>query len=593
MTDVPRADGDGGDRSADSDRPGDEPEELPAADDPYWDEIAGQVTSLLHELRAGHRRERLRGAAYAGYVAVLLAMVYVAPYLGVAVTSPARGTGSAGAAAVPLAAATVVLLLLVAAVRDAAWRGPALLDLAAASWLLPAPIARGRLLRPRLRLVMVSGAALGGLAGAVVGVLLRLLTGGSVAGCAVGGAATGLFAGLLATAAAGLAEGASGWAQRWLDAAGAWLWLVPAVPAVVVTAWAVDPAGAGGSLGRAIAPLVLWSGPWGWAAQPLAAAVATGGPGVAGWPVASVAALVIGVVAAWWADRRIDRVPARTLRARAVTVSAVSASVWTLQPRRARALIRGAQGWAPRACWRLPVPRQRWLILPWRDATALLRASSRLLWGLLWLVAAVVLVRAGAAHPVGTGPQLGTTLAQHLALSVPGLVALYVAAAQLVEPARLDADDPRAARGLPLEPSTLARWHLVVPGAVLLGGLAVIGLGLAAAGSAGLIAAGPGAVAGLPAGITECALAVPALLGAALVSAYRGDVPVGVLVGASTPMGDSGPSQLLLWYLRGPLVALGLLAPVAVGRGIWLDAIVAASAMVSWSGSRARALFGG
>ncbi|NJP69031.1 hypothetical protein HCJ92_22790, partial [Streptomyces sp. ventii] len=95
----------------------------------------------------------------------------------------------------------------------------------------------------------------------------------------------------------------------------------------------------------------------------------------------------------------------------------------------------------------------------------------------------------------------------------------------------------------------LAVAHAVVPVA----GLALL---LAAGGGATVLLGGPaGAVGAL-------LLSVPALVGAAVVSAYRGVVPPHLMIGSSTPAGDTGPFGALLWQVRGPLV--GLLAVVAV-----------------------------
>jgi hypothetical protein len=565
-------------------------EALPEAGDPYWEQLTAQTLELLRRLQTAHRRQRLRGLAYAGYVTVLLAAVYVVPYVGVALSTaePAAAPAGAAAAPVPLAVVAVVLLVVVAAVRDAAWRGPALLDAATVGWLLPAPISRKQLLRPPLRRALAVSVVLGGLIGGVAGVLLRLLGGGSASRLAIGGAATGALAGLLAVAGAGLAQPASGQPARWLQRAGGWLWLPPAALAAAAATWWFHPAGMGGSVGRAITPVALWSGPWGWSAQPLAAAAPTVECTGGAWPAAAAAALATGVGLAWLAYRRIDRMPTRNLRARAASVSAVTASLGTLQPRQAWALIRSGQGWTPSTRRRLPAPRGRRLLLPWRDTTALLRAPSRLLWAVLWLALAITLIHAGAGVLVPQGqPAARTAAVQHLALSVAGLMALYLAAAQLVEPARLDADDPRAPRGLPLTARTLIGGHLVVPLAVLLGGLTVAALAMDLAGAAGwaTVADTP-----IPAGTLDAALACIPLVGAALVSAYRGDIPSSILIGVSTPIGDTGPPQVILWYLRGPLMALVMLIPLASGRAAWLDAFLTALVMLRWARSRAAAI---
>jgi hypothetical protein len=93
----------------------------------------------------------------------------------------------------------------------------------------------------------------------------------------------------------------------------------------------------------------------------------------------------------------------------------------------------------------------------------------------------------------------------------------------------------------------------------------------------------------IPAGTVDAALACVPLVGAALVSAYRGDIPSSILIGVQTPIGDTGPLQVMLWYLRGPLMALVMLVPLALGRAAWLDALLTALVTLRWARSRAEA----
>lgn len=134
------------------------------------------------------------------------------------------------------------------------------------------------------------------------------------------------------------------------------------------------------------------------------------------------------------------------------------------------------------------------------------------------------------------------------------LLAGYLAAAQLVEPARLDADDTRRSTLLPYRYGNLALAHAAVP-------IALLAVGGAAA--TGTLAATGGAIAS---GLLMSA-AAPSLVGAALVSAYRGVLPQRLLarltVGMDTgnPLGDLTPIYAVAWYARGPLVALALVTP--------------------------------
>ncbi|HEX2807712.1 MAG TPA: hypothetical protein VHN80_16235, partial [Kineosporiaceae bacterium] len=376
-------------------------DELAPESDAVWDEITSDTFRLLGALRAERRRQRARQSAYAVYVALLIFLIYVAPYLASALrASPSATAGPNRVAAVlPGAAVTLVLLVLVAFVRDALWRGPALLDLATSAWLLPAPIRRGPLLRPRLRATLLAAGVLGLIIGAVAGALLRPHTGGSTGDLVAAGSATGAVSAVLAVAAAGLVESAAAGVHRVLRRVGAWLWLLPTASAGLALLSARDLGESTGAAARVAGAVLLWSGPWGWAVQPLTAAVpraAVGGTGAA-WPVGLFAAALVAAMGVDRAYRRIDAVPGRVLRARAASAGAVAASIGTLQPRRARLLIQTAQGWTPLVRLRLPTPRRRSLLLLWRDATALLRMPSRLVWGLLWLAAAAALITAGAA----------------------------------------------------------------------------------------------------------------------------------------------------------------------------------------------------
>jgi hypothetical protein len=173
------------------------------------------------------------------------------------------------------------------------------------------------------------------------------------------------------------------------------------------------------------------------------------------------------------------------------------------------------------------------------------------------------------------------------------VLAGYVAALQLVEPARLDADDPRRTRWSPYPASVLARRHAVVPSVLLM----TLGVIAALAGSPWL-------------GARHTILAVaaaltlpPLLVAAALVSGYRGRVPLHLMFGGGDMgFGSTGPLLLLAWYLYGPLVALvagqavlGSLttswrhgsAPVQPSLNAVVLASIATALILAWTGKRA------
>ncbi|KAB7845494.1 hypothetical protein [Streptomyces mobaraensis] len=101
------------------------------------------------------------------------------------------------------------------------------------------------------------------------------------------------------------------------------------------------------------------------------------------------------------------------------------------------------------------------------------------------------------------------------------------------------------------------------------------------------------------AGLAVLVGCVPALVGAALVSAYRGALPPQAVVGTDTPFGNTAMFQLAGWYLRGPLGALVTTGPalalVLLHRGPapaavagWLAA--AGAAHLWWAHHTARRL---
>jgi hypothetical protein len=203
-----------------------------------------------------------------------------------------------------------------------------------------------------------------------------------------------------------------------------------------------------------------------------------------------------------------------------------------------------------------------------------------------------------------------------LLLGVPGFVALYLAVAQLAEPARLDADDVRRMRVRPTAATRQALGHAVVPvlfvGALLLLGYGAVWAvwGLDPSGSqgfgwfasapldaaqpigGGLFSADPAAGLAWSGGLGAAFVALPMLTGAALVSAYRGEVPLSLAAtGAGSPMGDPGPGALLAWYARAPLVSLLLLLPMLLDWSIASSAaFVGAAATLTWAGTRAEAM---
>ncbi|MGE7385933.1 hypothetical protein ACQKM2_10715 [Streptomyces sp. NPDC004126] len=496
-----------------------------------------ETLAFLHEARTATRLGKRRSNAFVLYCVALGTAFWVVPLLIAAAGAGRRGewhgsTSDHLLAGLPVAVPALLTLVVVHAARGAVWRGPVLVDLPTVSWLLPLPVLRGPLLLPRFRAAALRAAAIGLAGGGVLGYLLSIAGSAAWLPLTAAGAWAGTAAALTAVAAGLLVERHDRAVARNAVRFQGVTWTL-AAGAVALCAYAVlrGPGGPGGTL-------VLWSGPWGWAAQPL---VDAAGHPTPGWPAGTALSAAFTLAALLFARRATPDVPEEALRARATVASRVSASVYSLDLRQARSAARGTRGQRARPLLRLPVPRSRWLIVPWRDATGLLRAPGRLLWAALWGAAALGL--GAAAHHAPPDGQA--------ALCAAALVAEYLAAAQLTEPARLDSDDARRSANLPWEFRALALRHAWVPCALLLGWL---GAGTAAAWLTGR---------GTPS-LAVLVAAVPAMVAAALVSSYRGTVPTHLLVGAETPMGNTAALQTGLWYARGPLAALVLSAPVLV-----------------------------
>ncbi|NHC15045.1 DUF6297 family protein [Motilibacter deserti] len=511
-------------------------EALPARDDPYWRELADEALAHLRRARAEHRRQRQRDLAFYAYVVALFAGFYLAPYTGGLLHladehGPALGIADRLTDAVPLAATGLALLTLVAAASDARWRGPVTLDAATGSWLLPAPAAWERLLRPRLRLSIVLYAAAGALGATAAGFLVQIAVHAGVDRRLASVAAAGALLGGLAGGVGGLVERYGDAVQRharWVAAARGVALLL--LVAAAVRAWHPE------AVPSTVGTVALWSGPWGWAAQALAAAAGLGQPLL---PLALLALTAAAGAAALLADARIATVPGWALRARGAAARGVAAALMSGDPRQARQVVRSAAGSRPAS--RLPVPRRprrRRLVLPWRTTVGWLRDPARVVKCLLLLAGAHV---AAVLTTTVTG-------AERAGLAAVALVAAYVAGAQLLEAARIEADDVRPSRTLPMRFPQLVLAHGAAPLALLL---------LAHAGVVAFVAA-----TGRPVAPSLVLLAgVPALVAGGLVSACRGTLPTKMMIGSDTPTGNTAIVQILVWYARGPLVATVLLAP--------------------------------
>ena len=535
---------------------------------------------LLRELRRGRGRKQAASLAYWLYVAGLTMLIYGGWLVSAVVRAlrhppPAAADAVALQRAAPAALCALALALIAALLWDARWRGPVTVGQPTADWLLDTPVRRGRLLRPRFRKSAVTRVLVAAVAGLVPAALL-LSSGLGGAGARSSGhsvrlaGAAMLSTALLAALGTGLA--ALGEAHRGGRPPRAAL---PVTALAAVAAAVIAAIAATIGLPAIVSTVLLWSGPWGWAAQ---GPVALSGGAAPFWPAATGLLALVAVAAVIAGDRAAAAVPAAALRARARAIGSMSAAVANLDNRRVAAAYRAATGGYSRIRMSLRMPLRRGLVLPWRDVTALLRAPSRLAWAALLALGAVGLAALAARAP-------------HSALlPLAGALALgYLAAASLCEGARLDADDTRRSAHLPFRYDTLAFWHAIVPCLIL----AVV---------AGVPAVILAVAAGRAALLAVVAAVILVLVGGALVNAYRGPFEGESLAsGFETPMGNTGSILIVFWYLTGPLLAVGpliLLCDRALtARPAGITFIVALSlALAAWLASiaarRARRLRG-
>ncbi|MGW7101534.1 DUF6297 family protein [Streptomyces sp. NPDC054838] len=492
-----------------------------------WRDATDEAFDLLHGARREHRLRKRGDTAFHLYVVLLLTVMYLVPFGAIAYAeagSPREPWASYAREAMPFAGTAVALAWLRIVVGDARWRGPVLLDAATATWLLPAPVDRGRLLRPRLRRAVLLHGAGAGLSTAVAMYFLNLMMlGRPTAGIGLAAAAAAVF-GALTAGTAGLVVCRDAVAHARRAAA-----VLTALAASALLCAVLDaPAW--------LEPLFLWSGPWGWTTQCLAAA--SGSPPT-GWPAAAV---LLVACAAWVigrADREIAALPVDVLLRRIRSAASVSAAVVGVDFRLARLAVRQAgAGGARSRMPALPAPRRPALVIPWRTAVGWLAGPARLGWAAVWL--------GGAFTAVTVAP--ATEGLDRVAAVLSALAAGYGAAVGLLEAARLDGDDVNRSRALPWPFPGIVLRHAVLPLVVL----------LSAGGAACVLVAVLGRPA-LPAVLLLCCF--PALVGAALVSACRGTLPHELLVGADTALGNTAVLQVAVWYLRGPLAACAVLFP--------------------------------
>jgi hypothetical protein len=483
---------------------------------------AGPVLAYLRDCQRGHRRKSGWDRFTDAYTVLLFATL--GGYLAFAAL---RESAISHAEAVGFIdelvrwAPPVLLLLFVSALRYSTWQGPVLFSLPDVEWLLSAPLSHAEIVGRRLRRGLAIAASLGAALGLATFVVVEAELG--VAAWPLLGATVGGLASL------GLLAGAAGWLIE----------CSPQRARIVLRASPLAiPVGATLALAPSVVDgdLALWSGPWGWAAGPVIAAAGGSAPD---WPYQAtlLAVTALAMVAIAW--RSAGSAPTEELAHRAGLRSGLVAALYFADVRGAALLVRRAgESLLGMRRIRLRRPRSSRLAVPWRDALSILRAPSRIGWALLLTIA--------GASAVAAAPDSRAVVAASVLVG-------YAAATRLVEPLRLEADQPDAHHVLPWRWGDLLLLHCAVP--VL--SLTVLGvLAVSAASLAGL----------LPAAAAWSALALCPLVSAtfvlsAAIAGQRGPFPIELLLLG----GDVGAVVLLVWLMTGPiLAAVALILPVSI-----------------------------
>ncbi|MEV7795791.1 hypothetical protein AB0O68_27930 [Streptomyces sp. NPDC087512] len=506
---------------------------------------ADRTAETTQWLRARRGAGRARRFAYVSYVALVLLLGWYGLFViglfhEIGHRRPLADSAGAVARTLPSGLVLAALAGIFLTVRDALWRGPVILPRPDVDWLLALPVRRRPVLLPWFALsagIWALAALLLGFVGALLVAAADLGRIGLLAPAFLGPA---VCLALLAVAGAAVVE-------RFRKAADLLHRATPVLLLVVLLSAVQTGAAAQGHRSKALETVELWSGPWGWAAQPVLAAAGRSAPL---WPMALALLVAATAAALVYAGKVVDEVPVAVLRSRARASGGVLAGILAVDMRSVRLSMTGGlevrgRGRVERWAARLSPPRSPGLLVAWRDVLGLLMAPRRL--GLMVLL----LVPAGAAAVAAAGTRGGTA---YLAAALAALLG-YFAGSQLLEPARLDADDVRRTAWSPRPYERLALGHALVPALVLA--------------AAGCLLAVPVALSGHATAPLIVLAAAPVLVAAGLLSAYRSPVPVWVLAGGPL-LADAGPILAMLWYAVGPMAGVAgltvlLAAPFPAG----------------------------
>ncbi len=401
--------------------------------------------------------------------------------------------------------------------RWGAVQGPVVFSVPDVAQLLGAPLPRTDLaLRPLVRSLAIATA------GAAVAAALALI---GIAGHhrelpvarGIGFGAAVVALGLLGVAGASLVEGSPRLDR--VTRVATWPVVAIAIALVVVS-----------SSSASARTAVLWSGPWGWAIQPVVGTQHH-------WGLALVLLALVTAAAIAIALRRRGMTSTERHMLRAEARSGAIASLYSMNARfvgRSLAGV-GRRSGRTRGVMLRP-PRRPALAIAWRDAIAALGTPQRL----------------GEAIVLALGGALVCLLnADHPAAVAGGALAIYLGASRLLEPLRSETDTPDRVRVLLREPMgrVLAK-HALVPG--VLAFVAAL-IGVAGVAAAGALPDHGGAVA-----VLLVLSTIPIALCAALSSRRGGQLSDSVMSFAATDQSGFGGVLIVAWIIAFPVLAVGL-----------------------------------